>query len=160
MNLELIRDFASPDVTLGTLAAPNGRKWQTLERPWVPIEAAPCGQKGISCIPPGIYRLTTHDSEAFSRVWALTNPMNWVYHWDSDVPAPQSECARTTVLIHPANWATELRGCIALGKQRTKQPNGIWMILNSRDAVNELRGAVNGTYDLTLTIGYAEGVTP
>lgn len=160
MNLDLIRDYASPDVTLGVLSTPGGRKWQTLERPWVPAIDVPCGQKGISCVPPGVYRLEPHDSEAFSRVWALTLPLNWVYHWDSEVPLAQDGCARTTVLIHPANWASELRGCVALGKQRQKQPNGVWMLLNSRDAINELRGAINGTYDLTLTISYAEGVKP
>jgi hypothetical protein len=55
------------------------------------------------------------------------------------------------VLIHVANWAAELRGCISLGKKRVKS-NGMWMVQQSADAVNELRMAVAGQFDLTLTI--------
>ena len=159
LDLQLVRDYQDDAVTLGTLTAPSGRKWQTLERPWIPFLGAPCGTKGVSCIPAGTYRLEPHNSDAHANVWALVNAMLWVYHWDADVPVgPQDGTARTTVLVHPANWASELRGCIAPGKARFKQPNGVWMVQQSRDAVNELRGAVNGSYDLTITVTYATGV--
>jgi hypothetical protein len=127
------------------------RKWPTIERPWAPIDAAPCGQKGISCIPAGTYRLEPHNTEQHKNVWALVNPSLWVYHLESDVPKPRLGLARTAVLIHIANWASELRGCIALGKSRAKV-DGLWMVKNSADAVNELRMALAGQFDNTLTI--------
>lgn len=150
MNLELLRDLSTPSETLGTLSV-NGRKWHSIERPWQPIADAPCGKKGTSCVAPGTYRLEPHMSEQYRNVWALVSPSLWVYHWDADVPKPRRGLARTTVLIHVANWASELRGCIALGKTRAKD-RGVWMVRNSADAVNELRMALAGAYDLTLTI--------
>jgi hypothetical protein len=150
MNITLTRDLYTPTETLGTMSV-SGRKWFTMERPWVPIEGAPCGLKGRSCVPAGTYRLEPHSSEAFKAVWALTSPALWVYHWEHEVPRVRAGLARTVVLIHVANWASELRGCISLGKKRVKS-NGAWMVQQSADAVNELRMAVAGQFDLTLTI--------
>lgn len=150
MNITLTRDTYTPTETLGTLAV-NGRKWFTIEKPWKPHPTAPCGTKGLSCVPCGTYRLDNHSSEAFKNVWALTSPPLWVYHWEQDVPKNRQGIARTVVLIHIANWASELRGCIALGKLRTKT-GGVWMVKQSADAVNEFRMAVAGNFDLHLTI--------
>ncbi len=150
MNALLTRDLYTPNETLGTLAI-AGRKWHTIERPWVPVAEAPCGMKGRSCVPCGTYRLNMHSSEAFKNVWALVNPALWIYHWEADVPKPRKGIARTVVLIHIANWSSELRGCIALGKKREKN-QGVWMVKQSADAVNEFRMAVAGQFDLSLTI--------
>jgi hypothetical protein len=128
----------------------NGRSWQTLERPWVASELNACGMKGISCVPVGTYKLVPHNSEAHPKVWALINPTLGVYHWDDDVPITCS-LARTMVLIHAANYPEELRGCIAVGKSRAKA-NGVWWIQRSRDALNELRSAVQASYELSLVV--------
>jgi hypothetical protein len=148
MIITLTRDYRDNQCTLGVMAV-NGYKWQTLERPWVPSPDNVCGAKGISCVPAGEYRLTGHNSEAHPKVWALVNAKLGVYHWDSDVP-PGCVLARTVVLIHAANYPEELRGCIAVGKERKK--NGRWWIAQSRDALNEVRNAVSASYDLQLTI--------
>jgi hypothetical protein len=132
-------------------ASLNGRKWASIERPWVPIPEAPCGRKGMSCVPPGTYKLEPHSTEQHKSVWALVNPSLWVYHYDHEVPSNRRGIARTVVLIHIANWASELRGCIALGKVRVKD-QGTWMVRQSSDAINELRMAMAGQYDNTLTI--------
>lgn len=151
MDLELVRDFQSGACTLGVLTV-MGRRWHSLERPWVPSDnGGISGKKGVSCVAPGIYKLNRHSSEAFPNVWALTNPMLDVYHWEANVPKDRRGKARTTVLIHPANYVSELRGCIALGKER-KKLNGAWCVLRSRDAINELRSIVGGTLTLNLII--------
>jgi hypothetical protein len=59
------------------------------------------------------------------------------------------------ILIHAANYSHELRGCIAPGKSRlapARNPSGEWMVTESRAAMNELRMAINGSFDLQLEI--------
>ena len=156
LTLALTRDYRDSQCTLGTLAV-NGYKWQTLERPWVPSTDGVCGTKGISCVPTGQYKLTPHNSEAHPKVWALVNTKLGVYHWDADVP-PLCMLSRTVVLIHSANYPEELRGCIAVGKSRSK--NGRWWIQSSRDALNELRNAIAASYDLVISIAELPTCTP
>lgn len=157
MELILTRDFRDETCTLGVIES-FGRKLQTMERPWVPSLLSVAGTKGISCVAPGKYRLMPHNSEAHPNVWALVNPMLDVYHWDGDVPIARRNIARTVVLIHSANYASELRGCIAPGLARAHPPAGSgpgpkgWMVQRSRDALNQLRNIINGKIDVWLTI--------
>lgn len=156
MDLFLNRDYHDPSVTLGTIES-FGRKLQTLERPWVPSAKSVAGTKGVSCVAPGRYRLEPHSTEAHKDVWALVNPSLDVYHWESEVPRDRRGVARTTVLIHSANWPEELRGCIAPGLSRFKAvpPSGgakAWMVQSSRDALNQFRNIVSGKIDIWLTI--------
>lgn len=155
--VSIVRDYRDPRCTLGVLAV-NGLKIQTLERSWVPSPLGLCGTKGVSCVPAGEYKLVPHNSEAHPKVWALVNPALGVYHWDADVPAGCA-IARTVALIHAANYPEELRGCIATGKQRVKA-NGAWWISQSRDALNELRNALQSSYDITLTISELAACAP
>jgi hypothetical protein len=121
MRLRLIRDpNCGPDGTTGHFEL--SPIIYTLERPWV--EAAymslapgyvPCGARGVSCIPAGIYQLEAHDTDAHPSTFALINHNLWVYHFEADVPPDRKGYARTAVLIHPANYVEELRGCIAPG---------------------------------------------
>lgn len=150
MELFLHRDLRDETCTLGTIT--NGTKTlQTMERPWVPSEATVAGRKGVSCVAPGRYRLERHSSDAHPNVWALVNPSLDVYHWESDVPRDRRGIARTVVLIHAANFAEELRGCIAPGTRRGKDGarRAVWQ---SRDAINQIRTWVGGSLDLWLTI--------
>lgn len=141
MNLTLHRDYKGDDCSQGKLTLP-GFSYDTIERPWKPHPTAPCGQKGVSCVPVGTYKLVKHNSENHPRTWALVNPSLWVYHWDEDVPVGQFGIARTLVLIHPANWATELRGCIAPGRSRAVDPAGRKMVTMSRIAMAELQSVL------------------
>jgi hypothetical protein len=150
-TLNLIRDLSTPSCTLGWLTF-GQKKWATIERPWIPSnDAGKGGLKSKSCVPCGAYKITPHDTEAFPKVWALQNPALDVYHWPADVPVSKQAFARTAVLIHVANWAHELRGCIAVGTVRAKDNNDLWMVKNSRDAINQLR-TVLGSGDFTLVI--------
>lgn len=55
-------------------------------------------QTGVSCIPEGIYTVIKHTAPSFGACF-----------WVQNVPN------RKEILIHPANWKSQLRGCIAPG---------------------------------------------
>lgn len=124
MHLQLVRD-PHPDCTMGVLSL-NGHQWQSLERPWVP--GPPGGTKGVSCVPPGPYRLVRHDSEAHPRSFALVNEGLGVYH----LTVPPGKQGRTACLIHVANFVQELRGCIALGMERSGES-----LIQSKRAIDQ-----------------------
>lgn len=152
--ITIFRDRCSPFGSLGYIdlrVNPEGfDRIYTLERPWVPalprssalLEPAPCGRKGVSCVPPGIYDLVPHSSEAHPDTFALVNLDLWVYHLENQVPVWRKEYARTAVLIHPANWVEELRGCIAPGMTRTEGPG--MRVSDSRRAFDMLRMCLRG----------------
>lgn len=154
MILTLTRDPQQPApaaCTLGVLEA-NGRRWQTVERAWVPSSAGPCGAPGLSCVCVGTYRLRPRETEARGKHWILSNPALGVYETPRDVP--RGAYGRTLILIHAANWAHELHGCIAPGKRRFAPGNGNpeWMVAESRAAMNELRTVIGNSIDLQLIV--------
>jgi hypothetical protein len=138
MKLVLIRDFNSIECTLGKLhiTAP-GQDFvcDTIERPWIPMPGAKGGLSGKSCVPKGIYSLERHSSEQHPDTWALVNSDLDVIHYE-DRTRPNARCL---VLIHPANYARELRGCIAPGLRRTVDADGFHMVTSSRLAMLEVR---------------------
>lgn len=151
MNILLIRDIdqSATYCTLGILQV-NGRKFHTIERPWLPNPSGPGGMRQESCIPVGTYRLEPRETEARGKHWILSNRALGVYAQPQDMPNGQP-WGRSLVLIHAANWAHELLGCIAPGKARTVS-NGEWMVTSSRDAMNELRTLLGNQIDLSITI--------
>lgn len=154
MELSLVRDaLATVGQTFGLLYVPAQEPIQTIERPWVPSPSQACGTNGISCIPPGRYALEPHDSEAHPQTWALVNHDLGVYHLPGDVPAGCG--SRTAVLLHTANCAYELRGCIAPGLQRGTI-DGHPAVLRSKDAFDLIKSAVPWTAGHYLTIVYRE----
>jgi hypothetical protein len=152
VNIKLVRDYWDSSCTMGVLEIGDHR-FQTIERPWLSHAYAPCGKKGVSCIPPGVYQLFRHDSEAHPHTFALVNPSLWVYHFDEDVPVGQLGLARTCVLIHAANYASELRGCIAPGMGRGVD-GARRMVTQSRKAMSEIQSLlpwVGGEHTLEVT---------
>lgn len=153
MSLELFihRDYRDPTCTMGIIT--NGVKsLQTMERPWVFTPDSPAGLKGQSCVPPGRYRLERHSTDAHSNVWALINHALDVYHWESEIPASRKGKARSVVLIHAANRAEELKGCIAPGIRRVRWEPKVWAVESSRDALNQVRTWIGSSLDVYLTI--------
>ena len=65
----------------------------TLELPWNE------NKRNISCIPTGEYKVTIRESEKYGLHYQVENVM-----------------MRDYILIHPANYYKQLRGCIAVGK--------------------------------------------
>ncbi|MEY4943051.1 MAG: hypothetical protein RL254_1232 [Planctomycetota bacterium] len=160
ISLTLNRDYFTSYCILGRLADPqSGRSWDTIERPWVPTSLGVCGVKGLSCIGLGTYRVSRYSSDAHPSVYAISNPGLDVCVTEQEVAPTKHHITRTRVLIHPANWASELRGCIAPGKSRARGPGGIWMVERSRDAMNEIRNLLSKSAELTLSIS-SGGIAP
>ena len=147
MNLILEREPPHADCTLGVLVV-GDTALSTIERPWVPgVDLG--GVKGVSCVPKGTYRLVRHDTEAHPRTWALVNEALNVYH----LPGPAVPAtARTAVLIHPANFVHELRGCIAPGTRTGRDGEGRYMVQESRKAMEMIQHRVSWTDEHTLVI--------
>jgi hypothetical protein len=151
--LTLARDTYGPADVFGILVL-DALTMNTIERPWIPAAAHPGGANGISCVPVGEYTLVLHDTELHPKTWALVNPALGVWHLPSDIPPGQA--GRSAVLIHPANFAHELLGCIAPGLGRG-QSDGVKMVTQSRAAFAQLAHALPWTPGHTLTI--SEGGT-
>ena len=92
----------------------------TVERPWLNNEPRK------SCVPRGTYTVTRHDSPKFGDCWILEGIT--VGHFTG---------IRTHILIHAANKASELQGCIAPGLVLGALGND-WAVLRSRDAMKHL----------------------
>jgi len=92
------------------------KMWHSMELPWKN------NQQNISCIPAGNYRGILHISPTFG-------PCIWI----KDVEG------RSEILIHPANFFYDLRGCIAIGKDLVDiDKDGHIDITTSRDSLTEL----------------------
>lgn len=138
MKLLLRRDYRADDCTMGVLSFSTAAEdfvAQTMERPWIAMPGARGGLSGKSCVPEGLYRLERHNSEAHPNTWALVNPDLDVMHYED----PQHHEYRALVLIHVANYARELRGCIAPGFGRMVDEHGIHMVTQSKRAMIELK---------------------
>jgi hypothetical protein len=155
--ITLTRDSQQPQgslCTLGTIEA-NGRKFATMERPWVPSAIGPAGEPFKSCIASGVYRLEPRETDARGKHFILSNPTIGVYRLPQDIP--KGRYGRALCLIHVANWPHELEGCIAPGKFRippraTGNPFDEWMVSESKVALNELRTLLGNGYDHQLQI--------
>lgn len=136
MNLTLLRTYNGADCTLGVLTL-DGLTLQTIEKPWVPGQLG--GAKSVSCVPKGIYQLVKHDSEAHPQTWALVNHLLGIGHWPN-------ESNRSTILIHPANYESELKGCVAPGMSTGLNAElGVRMVMESRKAFALLKNALPWT---------------
>lgn len=154
MYLSLIRDTATSAFTQGVLNA-GALQFQSIERPWIAAPPGLAGAHGLSCVGPGIYELVKHDTEAHPRSFALVNPALDVYHEPADVPPARAATARVAILIHVANYPSELQGCIGLGMQR-----GHGNVSQSVIALERFKLAVPWIPGHHLGIEYAPGVTP
>ena len=119
-TLRLWRMTALPDeCLLGVLRDLHGEKIAlTLELPWRNNAI------GKSCIPAGNYEVKRWHSSVLGTCYAF----------DDSETFP-----RTAIRIHVANWARDLRGCIALGKT-TAMLEGLPAVTSSRETLNKVLG--------------------
>lgn len=135
-NVILERFSYAPDGTFGRLKLPNGKRFFTVERPWL-------GNKPFeSCIPDGIYTLERRRSEVVER----TSDGNYVEGWEvTHVPG------RTFIMIHPGNWPENFEGCIGVGLDY-RVMDGRNGVTHSRSAFAQVMGALDGRASWHLDI--------
>jgi hypothetical protein len=91
-------------------------------------------QRNISCIPTGNYDVKPRTSEKYGNHYLVENVEN-----------------RDYILIHPANYYTQLRGCIAVGSDFYDiNKDGECDITYSRRTVKEMLDVAPDGFDLTI----------
>lgn len=91
IEITLERFCYHPVGTLGIIRF-DGEVFYSIERPWED------NKPNVSCIPQGNYEVGWRESPRFGETWHV-----------KDVPQ------RTHILIHVANFAEDVQGCIGLG---------------------------------------------
>ena len=100
--MELVRFASFKDRTIGRLTY-NDEHFFTVERPWLD------NQQNISCIPTAFYQLIRVDSPRFGpRTWEVA-----------------AVTGRSHILIHVANTAADVIGCIGCGLGLFPQLQGV-----------------------------------
>jgi hypothetical protein len=91
-------------------------------------------QKRISCIPEGIYTCIKHTSPKFGECIHILNVPN-----------------RDEILIHPANYKSDLLGCIGVGDTHIDiNKDGLKDITNSKKTMERLLKVVPNTFQLVV----------
>jgi len=141
------------DATTGTLKA-GALQLATIELPWA------ANRPSESCVPAGEYRLIPYLSPKHGRTWRLHAPELGV--WGQGVLAPEG--MRTEIELHPANWARQLKGCIAVGLSglpmldpETHQVEPA--VQDSQGAFEKLRELLDGTTEEDLLVVVRDYVT-
>ena len=96
----------------------------------------------VSCIPNGTYKLETHDSPRHGGCLILVNE-------DLGIGRHRGDAKRFGCLIHKANLASQLEGCIAPGMSYGCYKNQ-WSVTSSSVALAKLFTAI--PYDSKNTI--------
>lgn len=124
--LEIIRFANFRDRTIGRATLSN-YSWWTIERPWLD------NRSNVSCIPVGEYEMVRVNSPRFG-------PDTWEV---ADVPG------RTHILIHTANWAKDIEGCIGFGRGLFAHLEGV---TNSANATGEFYQVTKDIETMPLVI--------
>jgi hypothetical protein len=112
-----------------------------IERPWIPDPAGSAGGKPFeSCIPVGVYETLPHTRPDGAHVVALFNHELGVYYAKADRP---NDTGRYLILLHVANWVSEVVGCCAPGLYHADNPNGR-MVSSSGKAMRRIMNYIDG----------------
>jgi len=140
MKLKLKRIFGNKNKTLGLLRILSDDdiiiddRIKTLELPWRD------NKKNVSCIPAGIYPIRPIIRPNGDWALLLENVKN-----------------RTAILIHVANYAREIKGCIAVGlKHIDMDKDGIIDVSNSGDAMKILKEIITDHTTIEIIDFYKE----
>lgn len=109
------------------------RIWYSIERPWLD------NMPNVSCIPTASYSMIRVDSPRFGADSAYQGQL-----WEvAEVPG------RSAILIHIANWAKDLQGCIGLGSSLMADLAGVG---HSRTSITDFYALTKDIQHLTLDI--------
>lgn len=136
--IDLTRFAETPHGVFGEITLPSGRKLYTVEQHWRN------NAQNVSCIPAGIYALRKRVSPKVLRI-APRYPQAWEV---TNVPG------RTFIMVHPANRATELEGCISVGLSLTFL-DGEWAVGSSQDAYGIFMAELAEAEEHVLRINWA-----
>jgi len=128
-----------PDFTAGVIPFED-QVIYTVERPWIQddTEEHRAGKPFESCIPEGIYELLRFDRSNGDRVWSISNPDLGVFVakdqmlYDTD---------RYACLVHAANRADQVVGCVAPGLGALHRSGG-YSVMHSREAMEALESCL------------------
>ncbi len=110
----------------GIMEIPGKPRLYTVERPWRNNE------RNVSCVPALPYRLLLRPSPLTTRI----TRGRYTHAWEL-----QEVQGRSHILVHPANAASELEGCIAPGLDLGFVHNA-WAVTRSRDAFDVFMGSL------------------
>lgn len=89
-----------------------------------------------SCVPAGIYELVPVDSPKYGETFCLYNPDLNVVVNKGDM---KNRLTRYSCLVHPANKASQLQGCVAFGEDLGLLDSE-WCVTESRTTTERLMG--------------------
>jgi hypothetical protein len=156
--LRLVRELLTPACCRGALEVlgPDGKtalRLFTIEKPWLPHhDGGRAGEPFRSCVSPGVYRLNAFERPNGDKVWRLSNPRLDVFPLDTDIPPARRGKGRYLILIHVANRARDVVGCIGPGRAWRTESDGTVMVTSSRDAMQDLHRALDGRKNLEIEI--------
>jgi hypothetical protein len=117
---------------------------QTCEQPWhdnIPDH---------SCIPAGTYQLLPYASPSHGPTVVFHNPDLGIYGTPGMIPAGKS--GRSLCEIHPANWPSQLEGCVAVGDAIADIPPHGRGVAHSKATFQSLQERWGDRSNLTATI--------
>lgn len=119
-QLVLTRDTSNSlrDATMGEITLDGHHLCWSMELPWRDNEHA------NSCIPPGVYALGHHWREIGGMETLILSPTE----------------PRAGILIHVANWPSQIEGCIAVGQDKY-EINGHCRLIRSAKAMRQVLDA-------------------
>jgi len=125
----LVRGFYREDGTFGMLGVDSVPICVSVERPWAN------NQKGISCIPVGVYQCKRVNSPKFGNTFEVTGVSG-----------------RSEILFHSGNVDDDSHGCIILGENFEPWTDGSVSVRSSKQAFSEFLQALVGEESFELTI--------
>jgi hypothetical protein len=125
---------SNEESTVGELYLDDAFFCYTMEQPWND------NKPFKSCIPTGIYNLEKFKSKKYGNTFALYNEALGVTVEEKGFLDLTN---RYAILLHPANWAYQLEGCIAPGRKLIKDAGGKFMVTSSADTVKDLLSRID-----------------
>lgn len=122
--------------TIGRMILPSGRILQTIELPWRG------NQPRISCIPEGLYKLTSRQSSVVNKTSRGRYKSGW------EVVAVEG---RSYIMIHIANTVGDIEGCIGVGLE-LGVVNNEWAVIRSAEAFDLFMREMDDYADCSLLI--------
>jgi hypothetical protein len=133
----------------------------TIEKPWIPSSTGgKAGEPFRSCVSEGTYSLSPFVRPNGDKVWMLANPDLEVFKLDTDIPPGLKGRGRFLILIHVANRARDVVGCIGPGKTARTEADGSLMVTSSREAMKDLHKRLDGRRNLEIEIINAKAALP